>query len=204
MTILDGAAGYYAQPDPYETYILEGDMVEIFAGWPTGYHFTGWTTADGVVFDDEYDYYAYFTMPANNVTVTANWAPLPLFGDTVVENTEYPMIWKIEGDDTDIIEYFEIFFCDNSYDEVYYGGGTDWVVYISAVDPEDAGFIDWEVFDNTSFDFTDFPFDEFWIALEFTGASLTPSMHHLEIEMYDENDKEIDLLYSIDFTTVTV
>lgn len=50
-----------------------GDTVEIDAGSKSGYRFVGWTTEDSIELDDIYAASTDFTMPAANVTVTANW-----------------------------------------------------------------------------------------------------------------------------------
>lgn len=50
-----------------------GDRVEIDAGSKSGYRFVGWTTEDSIELDDMYAASTDFTMPAANVTVTANW-----------------------------------------------------------------------------------------------------------------------------------
>lgn len=53
----------------YET----GSTVTIKAGTKEGYTFSGWTSADGVTFTDATNVSTTFTMPANDVTVVANW-----------------------------------------------------------------------------------------------------------------------------------
>ena len=51
-----------------------GQNVSIDAGTYEGYTFAGWTTeVDGVTFENDKDEQTTFTMPAKNVTVTANW-----------------------------------------------------------------------------------------------------------------------------------
>lgn len=51
-----------------------GQIVSIDAGTYEGYTFAGWTTeVDGVTFGNDKDEQTTFTMPAKNVTVTANW-----------------------------------------------------------------------------------------------------------------------------------
>ena len=53
------------------------DTVTIHAGThPQGHTFAGWTTSDGVTFADATQTTTTFTMPAQAVTVTANWTPL--------------------------------------------------------------------------------------------------------------------------------
>ncbi|MDR2957759.1 MAG: InlB B-repeat-containing protein, partial [Coriobacteriales bacterium] len=55
----------------------ENDTVTIDAGIRSGYTFINWTTYDGVVFTDASSATTTFTMPAQNVTVTANWTAIP-------------------------------------------------------------------------------------------------------------------------------
>ncbi|QJD84735.1 S-layer homology domain-containing protein [Cohnella herbarum] len=50
-----------------------GAIVSIQAGNRSGYSFNGWTSSDGVSFADTSSATTTFTMPATNVTVTANW-----------------------------------------------------------------------------------------------------------------------------------
>ncbi|MCL2787571.1 MAG: InlB B-repeat-containing protein [Micrococcales bacterium] len=57
-----GAGGYFSD-----------ETVTIDAGDRDGYTFAGWTTNDGVTFDDATSATTTFTMPNKNVTVTANW-----------------------------------------------------------------------------------------------------------------------------------
>jgi len=51
----------------------EGMTVTIYAGSRKGYTFAGWITDDGAVFADANSATTTFTMPDNNVTVTATW-----------------------------------------------------------------------------------------------------------------------------------
>ena len=50
-----------------------GDTVTIQAGTRSGYSFTGWTSQDGVTFANAGSAATTFSMPAQNVTVAANW-----------------------------------------------------------------------------------------------------------------------------------
>lgn len=50
-----------------------GETVSIAAGERSGYRFAGWTSQDNVEFADESGANTTFTMPAEAVTVTANW-----------------------------------------------------------------------------------------------------------------------------------
>ena len=47
--------------------------VNIYAGTKEGYTFNGWTSDDGVIFDNAKSAATSFTMPDKNVTVTATW-----------------------------------------------------------------------------------------------------------------------------------
>ena len=51
-----------------------GEIVAIYAGTRSGYTFSGWrTSSNGVIFANANSATTTFIMPANNVTVTANW-----------------------------------------------------------------------------------------------------------------------------------
>ena len=50
-----------------------GEVVNIDAGSRSSYRFTGWTTSNGGSFADASSASTTFTMPAENVTITANW-----------------------------------------------------------------------------------------------------------------------------------
>ena len=50
-----------------------GEVVNIDAGSRSSYRFTGWTTSNGGSFADASSASTTFTMPAGNVTITANW-----------------------------------------------------------------------------------------------------------------------------------
>lgn len=50
-----------------------GKVVNIDAGSRSNYRFTGWTTSNGGSFADASSASTTFTMPAENVTITANW-----------------------------------------------------------------------------------------------------------------------------------
>ncbi|MDD4564084.1 MAG: S-layer homology domain-containing protein [Eubacteriales bacterium] len=76
-----------ADPDPTYTVTLngggtgatgvgnytEGTTVNIYAGSRSSYTFTGWTSSDGVTFENKNAASTRFTMPDNAVTVIANW-----------------------------------------------------------------------------------------------------------------------------------
>ena len=51
----------------------EGDIVTIIADKKPGYKFTGWSSEDGVIFEDNKSETTTFKMPAKAVTVTANF-----------------------------------------------------------------------------------------------------------------------------------
>lgn len=51
----------------------QGSTITIHAGNRNGYTFTGWTSPDGVTFVHANNPTTTFTMPAKNVSVTANW-----------------------------------------------------------------------------------------------------------------------------------
>ena len=62
----------YAQTAGAGNY-AEGATVTIDAGTRSGYTFDGWTSADGVTFANAGSAQTTFTMPANDVTITASW-----------------------------------------------------------------------------------------------------------------------------------
>lgn len=51
----------------------ENETVSIYAGNRSNYRFIGWTTSDGVYFQNSNSANTSFTMPAKSVTVTAQW-----------------------------------------------------------------------------------------------------------------------------------
>ncbi len=55
-----------------------GKLVTIDAGMRLGYTFAGWTTQNDVTLANPYSSSTTFTMPAYNVTVTANWRLTPI------------------------------------------------------------------------------------------------------------------------------
>lgn len=65
--------GSYADQTGEGSY-SENAIVTIEAGSRSDYSFAGWTSADGVTFDDANNATTTFTMPAKNITVTANWS----------------------------------------------------------------------------------------------------------------------------------
>jgi uncharacterized repeat protein (TIGR02543 family) len=71
--ISDGAAGSGSAPgNP----VAQGTAVTINAGTRQGYNFGGWTTASaGVALANAASASTSFTMPGNDVTVTASWTP---------------------------------------------------------------------------------------------------------------------------------
>lgn len=64
--------GSYAQTTGAGNY-AEGATVAIDAGTRSGYTFDGWTSADGVTFANAGSTQTTFTMPDNDVTITAGW-----------------------------------------------------------------------------------------------------------------------------------
>lgn len=52
---------------------IEGNTVKIDAGEREGYTFSGWSSADDVIFENEAEAATSFVMPGKDVTVTANW-----------------------------------------------------------------------------------------------------------------------------------
>ncbi len=66
-TITDGRSGNYTA----------GETITLSAKANTGYRFTNWTTSNGGTFGDSNSTSTTFTMPANNVTVTANFESVP-------------------------------------------------------------------------------------------------------------------------------
>lgn len=53
---------------------VQNAAVTINAGNRSGYSFIGWTSSDGVIFANSNSAITTFSMPAKNVTVTANWS----------------------------------------------------------------------------------------------------------------------------------
>ncbi|MDL2274304.1 DUF2436 domain-containing protein [Oscillospiraceae bacterium OttesenSCG-928-G22] len=83
-------AGSYAGTTGEGTYTI-GNPVSIDAGSRSGYTFTGWTAA-GVTLSSPSSAQTSFTMPANGVTVTANWRRnsannLPISGSSSAKST---------------------------------------------------------------------------------------------------------------------
>ncbi|QNK59195.1 DUF4082 domain-containing protein [Paenibacillus sp. PAMC21692] len=64
--------GSYAAESGAGTY-SEGEVITINAGSRSNYTFGGWSSSDGVTFTDSDNPVTTFTMPAKNVTVTAEW-----------------------------------------------------------------------------------------------------------------------------------
>ena len=72
VTVVGGTAQVDADAEPTsEVFATYECPISIFATAPTGQRFVRWTSADGVVFEDETSAETSFTMPAKNVTVTA-------------------------------------------------------------------------------------------------------------------------------------
>ena len=65
--------GSYASTTGSGSYATNS-TVTIYAGSRSNYTFTGWTSSDGVTFANSNSAMTTFTMPAKNVTVTANWS----------------------------------------------------------------------------------------------------------------------------------
>ena len=65
--------GSYATPSGSSQYI-EGMLVNVHAGTRSGYTFDGWqVVSGGVILDDSTSTSTFFTMPAEDVSVTATW-----------------------------------------------------------------------------------------------------------------------------------
>ena len=103
----------------------KGDNVSIDAGMRDGYAFTGWTsTSAGVYFFNAASESTAFIMPANAVTVTANWVSgtevnqyggLPVNAFVSVRSGHRPIpVSDINGTD-----YADLLFCDRSGHEVF-------------------------------------------------------------------------------------
>ena len=72
VTVVGGTAQVDADAEPTsEAFATYECPVSIFATAPTGQRFVRWTSADGVVFEDETSAETTFTMPDKDVTVTA-------------------------------------------------------------------------------------------------------------------------------------
>ncbi|MCL2262335.1 MAG: hypothetical protein FWC08_03825 [Defluviitaleaceae bacterium] len=70
ITVMGGGVGHSASPNPAEA----GAVITLNAGTPpTGAQFVNWTSYDVTIWDYEMQNGATFTMPAADVTVTANW-----------------------------------------------------------------------------------------------------------------------------------
>ena len=76
------ASGYNVQPE----IAVKGDLVVVDAGTNLGFNFTGWSSVPAVAFADVLDRTTTFVMPDENVSVTANWQIVPMFGITVNRN----------------------------------------------------------------------------------------------------------------------
>ena len=71
-TVVGGTAQVDADAEPTSEVLATYECpVSIFATAPTGQRFVRWTSADGVVFEDETSAETTFTMPDKDVTVTA-------------------------------------------------------------------------------------------------------------------------------------
>lgn len=75
IIVINGGVGYYANPNLARA----GTEIALYAGTPPqGYFFREWTTdTTGVNIAPITASQAYFTMVNSNVTVTANWEPIP-------------------------------------------------------------------------------------------------------------------------------
>lgn len=75
LTITAGTGGSITEgrSDNY----IAGDTITLSAQANTGYRFTNWTTSNGGTFEDSNSVSTTFTMPANDVTVTANFESIP-------------------------------------------------------------------------------------------------------------------------------
>jgi uncharacterized repeat protein (TIGR02543 family) len=95
-TDLTGASSY-----------LEGDEANIQAVAASCYQFTGWTSSDGGTFDDPDAATTNFTMPAQDVTVTANFALKPVDHYRVYE-VDYETAPYI-GQEVELVDQFGTF-----------------------------------------------------------------------------------------------
>ena len=68
---VNASAGGTATAD--KTTAVAGEAVTLTATPDSGYHFTGWTSSDGVTFANASSESTTFTMPAGDVTVTAGF-----------------------------------------------------------------------------------------------------------------------------------
>ncbi len=63
-----------------QSWATPGTTIRIMASPQTGYVFYNWTTDDPIVLDSEINYVTTFVMPAQNVSITANFTINPLLG----------------------------------------------------------------------------------------------------------------------------
>ncbi|MCL2840940.1 MAG: S-layer homology domain-containing protein [Defluviitaleaceae bacterium] len=81
MTGQSGAGAYEA-----------GATVHLVAGTRTGYNFVSWTSTPNIISTNQPN--ASFTMPSNNVTVTANWTAIPQTVHRVTNISLSPLHWQ--------------------------------------------------------------------------------------------------------------
>lgn len=77
---VNASAGGTATAD--KTTAVAGEAVTLTATPDSGYHFTGWTSSDGVTFANASSESTTFTMPAGDVTVRAVFSPVVNIPDT--------------------------------------------------------------------------------------------------------------------------
>ena len=78
VTVIGSFVNTEAGEESGEGVYLSGDIVTINAGTRDGYTFDGWTTFDGVTFDDPASKVTTFTVADDDVTVIANWTEDPV------------------------------------------------------------------------------------------------------------------------------
>ena len=94
INITNGGTGATATPNPAE----EGETVTLNAGThPEGRPFINWTSTDVTINDATVANAAYFTMPANAVTVTANWGDIPQTGISLSTSGNHSFGTVVEG-----------------------------------------------------------------------------------------------------------
>ncbi|GEM_PF-6752038 len=101
----------------------EGAVVNINAGTKSGYSFNGWTSSDGIAFADASSTTTTFTMPANAVTITANWKYIGGIdlGESS-DSTDYQYeFWKEVEDKINSAKHSDVISIDaNNYDRLSY------------------------------------------------------------------------------------
>ena len=80
-----------------KTTAAEGETVTLTATPDSGYHFTGWTSSDGVTFANASSESTTFTMPAGDVTVTAGFTRISSGSTTPTKTPSQQAVDKIES-----------------------------------------------------------------------------------------------------------